>query len=379
MKTTTTFFILLSLLLIQTDRCNAASNEELLKLDSIVISDFTMYEYSYNQQGQLVSEKFFVARDSTHMIYDLMHLVEHHYENGKRISSVNSHNTAGNLRILDRTVYEYDGEKLSVEIQEYYHEGQWNPVRKSDYFYEDDGLLLRIEYSVRTNNDFLLTERAVYHYDEQNKELLTIVSQVPASEEQWLDKTKTKFDYEGGNLICQIEYNWNDTINDWKAILKKEFIYDGSNNNEVIYRESNYSGNAFVITLEQEITLDITCPAKNLILPYENSLPYKVESENNIHAQKSSSYYYSLLTTSGVNSLDDSGRVSLYPNPAKDILNIRSDQRIDAIDIFDISGRLSAVYSGSNYKFDISDLDQGIYYLQINIAGRYTTLKFIKR
>lgn len=97
--------------MIQTDRCNAVSNEELLKLDSIVISDFTMYEYSYNQQGQLVSEKFFVARDSTHMIYDLMHLVEHHYENGKRISSVNSHNTAGNLRIIDRTVYEYDGER----------------------------------------------------------------------------------------------------------------------------------------------------------------------------------------------------------------------------------------------------------------------------
>jgi len=380
MKTTTTFFILfLSLLLTQTGRCNAASNEQLIKLDSIVVSDFTRYEYSYNQQGQLISEKFFVAKDSIHMIYDLMDLVEHNYENGKRVSSVNSHNIEGNLAVHDRTVYEYDGEKLSVERHEYYLGSQWVSNKKSVYSYGDDGLLLRIEYYVFTNDDFLVTERTLHDYDEQSKELLSIVDQILVSENQWSDKTKTEFDYEAGNLIYQIEYSWNDTISDWKAIVKKEYIYDGLDHSQVIYRESNYSGDTVVITLEKEIILDRTSPTENLILPNENNLPYKVESEHNIHAQKSSSYYYSSLITSGVNSLYDAVGVFIYPNPAKDVLNIRSDQRIDAADIFDVSGRLRAVYAGQADKFDISGLAQGVYYLRINNGGRYTTLKFIKR
>jgi hypothetical protein len=358
---------------------SVASNGELMKLDSIVVSDFTRYEYSYNQQGQLISEKFFVAKDSIHMIYDLMYLVEHNYENGKRVSSVNSHDIEGNLSVSDRTVYEYDGEKLSVERHEYYLGSQWVSSRKSVYSYRDDGLLLRIEYYVFTNDDFILTGQSVYDYDEQSKELQSIVDQILLSESQWSDKTKMELNYEAGNLIGQTSYSWNDTINDWKAMVKKEYIYAGTDNSKVIYRESVYSGDIFVIILEKEIILDRTRPAENLILPYENNLPYKVESENIFHVQKSSIYYYSLLTITGINSLYDTAGVFIYPNPAKDVLNIRSDQRIDAVDVFDIWGRLRAVYAGPTDQFDISGLAHGAYYVRINRAGRYTTLKFIKR
>jgi hypothetical protein len=85
MKTKTTFLILLSLLWIQTSKCLAASsNEALLKLDSILVSGFTKYQYSYNEQGQLISERFFiVTEDSINMIYNLSTLTEHFYENGK--------------------------------------------------------------------------------------------------------------------------------------------------------------------------------------------------------------------------------------------------------------------------------------------------------
>ncbi|MDD2283795.1 MAG: T9SS type A sorting domain-containing protein [Paludibacter sp.] len=379
MKTTTTLFVLLSFLLIQTGRCNATSNVKLLKLDSIVVSDFTKYEYSYNQQGQLISEKFFVVRDTTHMIYALMSLVEHHYENGRIVSSVTFYGIGGDLTINDRIVYEYDEEKISTKRREYYFNGQWSPGRKSSYSYGEDGLLSGIEYSVFTNNNFLLTEQAVYHYDEQSKELLSIVNQILVSENQWSNKTKTEFDYEAGNLILQTEYCWNDTINEWKATIKKEFIYDGSNNNEVIYRESSYSGAAFIVTLEKEIMLDSACPAENLILPYNNNLPYKVNNEHIAQTQKSSNYFYSLFTLSGIDLLDSPVAISVYPNPVKDVLNVLSDQQIDVVEVFDVAGRLSATYNGSTDKVNVSGLAQGVYYLKINSAGRYTTLKFIKR
>ena len=67
---------------------------------------------------------------------------------------------------------------------------------------------------------------------------------------------------------------------------------------------------------------------------------------------------------------------SIYPNPAKDILNIRSSQRIDAVDIFDVSGRLSAVYYGPATQLNISALTC-VYYVKINMPTIYT-LKLIK-
>ena len=147
----------------------------------------------------------------------------------------------------------------------------------------------------------------------------------------------------------------------------------------MIYREYYFVEDAFVLALETEITLDSTCPSENLILPFENNLPYKIENEHIGQSQKVSNYYYSPLDTSGVFFLDGSMHTSIYPNPAKDILNIRSSQRIDAVDIFDVSGRLSAVYYGPATQLNISALTQGVYYVKINSAGQYTTLKLIKR
>lgn len=330
MKRTTTFlFLCLSILFVQTanvmgqtPRSKVSAEERLLKLDSIVISDFTRYEYSYNQQRQLIGEKFFVATDSVNMMFALMRLIEHNYENGKKISSVNSYRFGGNMKASDRTVYEYKEDLLSVERHEYYSNNQWACDRKSEYFYTTDKLISRIEYSVFINGNFSLTEQAEYSYDNQSKVLLSIVRKLLVSGNRWSDKNKTEFNYDAGNLIAQTYFSWNDTINSWKASVKKEFIYNGTNNNEVTYKESNFSNNAFVITLQKAITLDSTCPTVNLVLPYENNLPFKVDTENNVSSRKSSRYYYSQLTQTGIGGLYDSNSLALYPNPAKDILNV---------------------------------------------------------
>ncbi len=385
MKTTTIFLCLIALFVqtstmsAQTGRLKVAQEEQLLKLDSIIISDFTRYEYSYNQQGQLTSEKYFVATDSVNMIYDLMQLTEHNYENGKKMSSVNSYGFGGVLTLSNRKVLEYADEKLSTERLEYYYNNQWNSAKKSDYLYREDGLLSKIEYSVLINGNYSMTEKADYTYDEQSKQLLNIVNKVLMSENLWSDKTKTKFDYNAGNLIAQTEFNWNDTINDWKASVKKEFIYDETNSNKVIYKESYFAGDAFVTTLEKEFTLDNACPTANLVLPYETNLPFKVKEENIVSSQKSSQYYYSLLVGTGVNNVSHPVTMSIYPNPAKDILNVQSDQRINAVEIFNVLGKLSASCVSSFDKVDISGLTKGVYFVKINSTGGYTTLKLIKR
>lgn len=379
MKTTVTPFILLmSLLLTQAGRCYAAPEEELLKLDSVVVSNSTKYEYVYNQQGQLIREKFFLIQDTAQMIFTLLSLTEYHYENGRLMSSVNSYQSGESLTASYRTIYEYDGEKLNIKRRENYVDHQWYPTTKSAYFYRNDDLLQWTENSVFTNGDFLVNVQAVYYYDEQSKELLQIIEQIRMGQELWIYKNKTGFDYENGQLIRQTDYSWNDTISDWKAMTKKEFIYDNLNRNRVVYKESSNSDTGLIVTLEKEITLDSSCPAKNLILPRNNNLPYKVLAELNKETQQSSSYFYSKIKLSGINLLDNPVTVSVYPNPAKDVLHIRSNQPIDVIEVFDVSGRLSATYTGFPVAINISNLTRGVYYLKINRSGQNSNLRFIK-
>jgi glycosidase len=71
----------------------------------------------------------------------------------------------------------------------------------------------------------------------------------------------------------------------------------------------------------------------------------------------------------------------VYPNPVSDRLNISLDDRIEKLEVFDLSG--ISVLNGSNIissnMLDVSDLKQGLYLLRIQAGGRVITGKFVKR
>ena len=76
----------------------------------------------------------------------------------------------------------------------------------------------------------------------------------------------------------------------------------------------------------------------------------------------------------------DFNEVKLYPNPAKDKIEISSSQIIDRLDIIDINGRLlnTIKISDISYNLNISDLAKGVYILEIKSGNSKFTKKFIK-
>jgi hypothetical protein len=70
---------------------------------------------------------------------------------------------------------------------------------------------------------------------------------------------------------------------------------------------------------------------------------------------------------------------SVFPNPTSGILNINAKFPIRSIRIYNVLGELVATKSGLvNDQIDVSSLQSGAYFLQLQVEGEMYTLKFIK-
>ena len=79
------------------------------------------------------------------------------------------------------------------------------------------------------------------------------------------------------------------------------------------------------------------------------------------------------LAVSNVNK----AKVSIYPNPTTDYLNVSSASKISSVEVFDISGKKVRVELADN-KVDVQNLVKGSYVIKITDASGTTSQKFIK-
>ena len=74
---------------------------------------------------------------------------------------------------------------------------------------------------------------------------------------------------------------------------------------------------------------------------------------------------------------------TVYPNPTKDFLTISSknSQDIKTLTINDMSGKtiFKDAFIGPNKTIDISQINNGIYFLSLSIKSQKNTIKFIKQ
>jgi hypothetical protein len=84
--------------------------------------------------------------------------------------------------------------------------------------------------------------------------------------------------------------------------------------------------------------------------------------------------YNPALSTTDFNSFSD---FSIYPNPANEVVSVKSNETIESLEIISLEGR--KIKSCNATKIDISDLSNGIYLMQIKTTeGKLGTKKIIK-
>ncbi|MBN1251016.1 MAG: endonuclease [Bacteroidales bacterium] len=83
--------------------------------------------------------------------------------------------------------------------------------------------------------------------------------------------------------------------------------------------------------------------------------------------------------TSGIENLELLYKI--YPNPAKDFINIESENQINKIEILSINGQnlKTEIINNSKAKINISELPKGIYFLNLSDSnGNISSSKFVK-
>lgn len=96
------------------------------------------------------------------------------------------------------------------------------------------------------------------------------------------------------------------------------------------------------------------------------------------NCQGTSNNFEFVLT--GINELNTSNSVTLYPNPGNNFFNVQSEQRIKALKIMDLQGKLilEKQIRSNVTQVDVTGLAGGIYLIQVKLAEETKFIKFIK-
>jgi hypothetical protein len=90
----------------------------------------------------------------------------------------------------------------------------------------------------------------------------------------------------------------------------------------------------------------------------------------------------SFTTTATFTETIDNSEIVLYPNPIENKLFISSTEQIKSIKITDATGRIliqKNVHQQNNVVLDLSKLNTGIYFIEINTENKMIEKKLIKR
>ena len=94
------------------------------------------------------------------------------------------------------------------------------------------------------------------------------------------------------------------------------------------------------------------------------------------------SYTVTVNVSSGTDELISLNEIKIYPNPASDFVIVESEKlKIYQIEIFDITGKLvkNCTINENLQSFDISNLEQGIYFVNVKTNNVNRVFKLIKK
>ena len=330
----------------------------------------------------------------------------------------------------EKDKYFYDeNNRLSQQIIFFYNQmnSTWEEEILVDFTYGENGLLEEalIKYE---DEDGIYYEKAVFTYAEdgelaelmmyeQDEEWYAYSKDTYTVNEELLQYEEYGYYWDGESWFNNFQqigkyntewqqyeslsYFFDEEVNDWVTSNKTEFSYDEQGNLELEYSFAwDVEENSWIHFSTHQMAYNNDFTFEQLFLPIDNisddpssrfinyfyhmllniEYSYLNMESNEIELTDKDKYYYS---EQNVLSIENrlSTELSLYPNPANDILKVNMEGLlIIEAEIYNIHGSLIKRQSlNSGEMITIVDLKPGVYLLKAKNGNETLTTKFIKK
>lgn len=166
-----------------------------------------------------------------------------------------------------------------------------------------------------------------------------------------------------------VEYVFANSVND-KVISKWD-----NDGNLKYFKAVDNTGNSFQSTFYYNSIDVISNDTYNILSYTSNNYFLNFPLYNSVIPKLYIATFKSENLQTGEN---QNSNFKIYPNPATDFLNIKSDQKISKIEIYDMTGKLLKSANGRDRKISVAQLTKGIYIIKLLTENGVVNSKFIK-
>jgi hypothetical protein len=243
-------------------------------------------------------------------------------------------------------------------------------------------------YTFDTNNLWIYSYKYIYEYGNHDKLAGFFAFTWNKEDQIWVGNIKYDYTYDSdGNQNSEIFYSWN--LTDWIPNSKTEKEYDSTQNNTITIQYM-YNG-GWIPSVKSESVYNPAFLSNEILIPqsiqneysyYNNqisSMKTFIYQVGNWELANEKHYYYSNTSVSIAD--QQLTGINLYPNPAKNTINVDKGENKDVcVFIYNMMGQLllQKTLNRIDSQIDISNLQKGMYIINIkNEKGNYLK-KFVK-
>lgn len=299
-------------------------------------------------------------------------------------------------------IYSYSGDTLEIIAKEWDYSSQaWEESGFSKVLHDvNDNVILTIYHEWDDNaNSWVLDYKNEYFYDQHGNDTMRI--RFTWENNQWNFETEYKFKYEykydANNNIIEMIYMYYDS-DAWKNQTKSEYEYDNSNR-LISEADSYWDTDEWIAEFKHEYTYNDNYSLTDLIIPdeywygyfteywyghYQGMVTdynyyYDYDSDNEEWEKEGTALFYYSQQGVSLSNISQAENMRIYPNPAKDVLNIQSSGQVEQISFYDLSGREIKVICNSQSSVSINDLANGMYIVKIKTETSESMYKIVKQ
>ncbi len=136
-------------------------------------------------------------------------------------------------------------------------------------------------------------------------------------------------------------------------------------------------------SLTNKVNLSLSAGVYSCTIPAQSSagtIYLAVTVKDNVQASSTASFNFNVTPATGIDE-NQMNRVKIYPNPAKNIINIEiNEQKASTITVSNIIGEtmIKVPYNGGKQPVDISMLKSGVYFVIVSGDGFKNTVRILK-